>query len=214
MLNAFRRHGWLHPPGSRTRPFRSTCSTPFGVMDGFTSRRSSPISLAGRCSTPFGVMDGFTPRPARSAEICVMCSTPFGVMDGFTHLAQRRARAGVQVLNAFRRHGWFHKPTVGDLTAVVVCSTPFGVMDGFTDDRQHSRVVDDACSTPFGVMDGFTKLGQVNRNHRVRRAQRLSASWMVSPSVLRSNLLIKQVLNAFRRHGWFHRHRARARSRD
>ena len=107
-----------------------------------------------RCSTPFGVMDGFTSlRPGRSSRR-TMCSTPFGVMDGFTE-AVLFLGAGAGVLNAFRRHGWFHLPN-GDWSRPATS------------------------------------------------AQRLSASWMVSPAASTRKSSRNPVLNAFRRHGWFH----------
>ena len=64
VLNAFRRHRRVHsmtPCGAATTP--ACCSTPFGVIVGFTPATNVREEALTECSTPFGVIVGFT-RPA------------------------------------------------------------------------------------------------------------------------------------------------------
>ena len=181
VLNAFRRHGWFHI--ARTphhEPASYSCSTPFGVMDGFTFHVMACCCGGVGCSTPFGVMDGFT--KCRWARQCgrngaQRLSASWMVShDGVRLQPVRRL-----VLNAFRRHGWFH--TIGEsrlpwFAGAQRLSASWMVSLSPASVTARGQPL---CSTPFGVMDGFT-LRQVATSASCSR-----------------------VLNAFRRHGWFHR---------
>ncbi len=179
------------------------CSTPVGVMDRFTYSITPPKTRLGLCSTPVGVMDRFTQCISPCGARLTTCSTPVGVMDRFTfpacapapsasraqrlsaswivsQLRQNRLQLFDEVLNACRRHGSFHAPDAAANDKIKMCSTPVGVMDRFTS----------PCTW------------RQSKSHA--RAQRLSASWIVSQ--LRQNRLqlFDDVLNACRRHGSFH----------
>ncbi len=134
------------------------------------------------------------------------------------------------MLNACRRHGSFHDANQAATTALVKCSTPVGVMDRFTSAGVGLYQYSISCSTPVGVMDRFTKrflrlrlrrrvcstpVGVMDRFTRTDsstsspkwRAQRLSASWIVSPDAANAqpvSVMDRGVLNACRRHGSFH----------
>ncbi len=107
VLNAVRRHRRVKRKQYRELVLPPECSTPFGVIEGFTQRwgyrvgthssaqrrsassKGSPGQLdltSGqvKCSTPFGVIEGFTGISRESATGIVKCSTPFGVIEGFT----------------------------------------------------------------------------------------------------------------------------------
>src|SRR5207302_1641473 len=84
------------------------CSTPFGVVDRFTKRLPDPNVMAFKCSTPFGVVDSFASRRHVTARASRLCSTPFGGVDRFTCLSAARGVLAQGVLNAFRRRGSFH----------------------------------------------------------------------------------------------------------
>ncbi len=173
---------------------RDGCSTPVGVMDRFTTT----VNTAEVCSTPVGVMDRFTTGSflfvSRVLNACRR--------HGSFHESDP-PKTFWRVLNACRRHGSFHNDRVRMLSTGEMCSTPVGVMDRFTLDIRPAAVIISLCSTPVGVMDRFT-VALVDRHHRVpvlnacRRhgsfhflvrnfplpilsAQRLSASWIVSP---------------------------------
>ena len=100
-------------------------------------------------------------------------------MDGFTFAPGQCGALQLEVLNAFRRHGWFHLNFTYD-------TPPDAGAQRLSASWMVSRAIDDglvrkvnACSTPFGVMDGFTHdTGACLRP--TPGAQRLSASWMVS----------------------------------
>ncbi len=133
VLNAFRRHGRIHWSRSVAAQSSSLCSTPFGVMVGFTVRNiGKPCSSGKKCSTPFGVMVGFTgletpPRVARAAVL-----NAFRRHGRIHSRARRRSRQALMVLNAFRRHGRIHRFVPRPTWVLHACSTPFGVMVGFT----------------------------------------------------------------------------------
>ena len=88
------------------------------------------------------------------------------------------------VLNAFRRHGWFHKSEGWDERIYELCSTPFGVMDGFTPDmrrQSHGRCGAQRLSASWMVSLHYRRI----KDLRDTGAQRLSASWMVSRALPR-----------------------------
>ncbi len=76
-------------------------------------------------------------------------------------------------------------------------------MVGFTAPKIRARAKTWKCSTPFGVMVGFTR-GAVSVVIAGISAQRLSASWSDSHDRLLDPRRIRDVLNAFRRHGRIH----------
>ncbi len=109
------------------------CSTPFGVIEGFTPAKRPRLRPHAQCSTPFGVIEGFTGiralrwpnvpsaqrRSASSKDslgveavgnVKVLCSTPFGVIERFTRQSCHGYRH-LEVLNAVRRHRRVHAAT-------------------------------------------------------------------------------------------------------
>ena len=204
VLNAFRRHGWFHYPWFGGKSAVVECSTPFGVMDGFTTTRLAPPQVL---------------RSAQRLSASWMVSLVPTVADelGFR-----------LVLNAFRRHGWFHF-VLGDCLPDVEL-----VLNAFRRHGWFHRAVGLRYGSGRRVLNAFRRHGWFhNRHGKIHRkeavcAQRLSASWMVSPDCcqwrrqarsraqrLSASWMVSQmrpvepcdrvhVLNAFRRHGWFH----------
>ncbi len=181
VLNAFRRHGRIHVRSWNDGQRVGGCSTPFGVMVGFTPRCSYRSWRAFWCSTPFGVMVGFTdrrcrsilPRPSGAQRLSASWSDSrlFALVDTVEeqraqrlsaswsdshHRRLARYRPGHAVLNAFRRHGRIHRHRLVGRAGTIVC------------------------------------------------AQRLSASWSDSHDWMMEGDPPGQVLNAFRRHGRIH----------
>ena len=131
------------------------CSTPEGVIVGFTLRG---IGLAVRlrgCSTPEGVIVGFTtgpatprsgPSPAQRPRasssgshgwppavlVHMSCSTPEGVIVGFTRRPGADGPPPGRLLNARGRHRRVHRSALGYTPRESFCSTPEGVIVGFT----------------------------------------------------------------------------------
>ncbi len=179
VLNAFRRHGRIHNVCSENMYTVESCSTPFGVMVGFTALRrrgrdardsAQRLSASWSDSLERQVRERVRPlcaqrlsaswsdSPAQqplSAGPGGGCSTPFGVMVGFTCGAASAPSRSRQVLNAFRRHGRIHAMT--------------------------------------------PRAAEPNTS-----AQRLSASWSDSQRDDDQQYNAERVLNAFRRHGRIH----------
>ncbi len=134
VLNAFRHHrshhgGWAwfaYTPWGQ-------CSTPFGITDLITGRKTGATGTAYGCSTPFGITDLITTFLLASFLLLCWCSTPFGITDLITTpvndmvptvaCAQRLSASQISslsaaetnkskrhVLNAFRHHRSHHSP--------------------------------------------------------------------------------------------------------
>ena len=108
LLNARGRHRRVHESTGASFPFSRGCSTPEGVIVGFTSRATGSRRTPAICSTPEGVIVGFTRRRSNSPARIMYCSTPEGVIVGFTAKAAAAKKAAAD------------------------CSTPEGVIVGFT----------------------------------------------------------------------------------
>ena len=110
----------------------------------------------------------------------------------------------VAVLNAFRHPIWSHRTSRKPKAKTRLCSTPFGIRYGLTPPLRR-RV----CHSPW-VLNAFrhpiwSHGAPVEADlHEVFRAQRLSASDMVSPSASAPPPTAVTVLNAFRHPIWSH----------
>src|SRR4051794_37917954 len=84
------------------------CSTPLGVIVGFTMAAGWGAGMGVYCSTPLGVIVGFTLITRVTVAALCDCSTPLGVIVGFTVGAGDGLRVGLRLLNASRRHRRVH----------------------------------------------------------------------------------------------------------
>ena len=84
------------------------CSTPFGVMDGFTARVDKALNGASTC--------------AQRLSASWMVSLPASILDCPRRFCAQRLSASWMV----------SLDRVLGLASGGTCSTPFGVMDGFT----------------------------------------------------------------------------------
>ncbi len=110
VLNAFRRHGRIHAPLPFPLLIRDLmCSTPFGVMVGFTHRGRLDCAGTSLCSTPFGVMVGFTVcRLVSFASASKVGAQRLSASWSDSHGYWEPEPCESAVLNAFRRHGRIH----------------------------------------------------------------------------------------------------------
>ena len=157
------------------------------------------------------------------------CSTPFGINDSCTRWIREKEVGPVQVLNAFRHQRFLHwwsglMDTPGSCAQRLSASTiPALTAAEVTDTRK-------LCSTPFGINDSCTwDGGPCPGRHRVLNAfrhqrflhmgwrplpraspcaQRLSASTIPAPAVIREGGCLVIVLNAFRHQRFLHRRNA------
>ncbi len=176
VLNAFRRHGRIHAIGGLPRPRGRKCSTPFGVMVGFTLRGAG-VRAAPR------VLNAFRRHGRIHHPILPRAFGGWSVLNAFRrhgriHTGKRLSLFDrIQVLNAFRRHGRIHDKLPPDMASRIAgaqrlsASWSDSLRAGLGQPPTASK-----CSTPFGVMVGFT-LGRTRGGLRSIGAQRLSASW-------------------------------------
>src|SRR5262249_13332033 len=83
------------------------------------------------CSTPLGVIVGFTSNSTILETRPFGCSTPVGVIVRFTHRAVPEVQ-GADLLNASRCHRRLHPYPESVSFRYSTCSTPLGVIVGFT----------------------------------------------------------------------------------
>ena len=161
VLNARRRHRRVHHP--ECCPVRARCGAqrPKASSSG-SPRTPVPALMQEACSTPEGVIVGFTHGADSVWQFGQMCSTPEGVIVGFTrtrwrgpppdcsaqrpkasssgsHRVHERVRGSCRVLNARRRHRRVHAKAGPGVRRVIECSTPEGVIVGFTGHRRDCR---------------------------------------------------------------------------
>ena len=118
-------------------------------------------------------------QPTIEPALCkLLCSTPFGINGSLTSCLSKFGARSAE------------------------CSTPFGINGSLTSLRQeYDADRHRMCSTPFGINGSLTICPCQWRPER-RRAQRLSASMVLSRYDFRSEDSDRLVLNAFR-HQWF-----------
>ena len=190
----------MHGTVCTSDPPASLCSTPFGDIDGCTTRYRTPTpgrSRAQRLSAT--LMDAHRSdtgeflaklRAQRlSATLmdaqmqvahclaATLCSTPFGDIDGCTASSSVTSDTSSMCSTPF---GDIDGCTIDSVLAVFLepgCSTPFGDIDGCTRSARSAFSLSRWCSTPFGDIDGCT-LRQRRHTSSHRRAQRLSATLM------------------------------------
>ena len=166
-------------------------------------KREAPTPV--HCSTPEGILVGFTGFGLRGCHRGHRCSTPEGILVGFTTTARGYRRAK-RLLNARRHLGRVHGGTLGWVRMEwVCCSTPEGILVGFTRlpygnpkangllnarrhlGRVHRRWRRASGSEPH-LLNARRHLGRVHGHlERMRAswygsAQRPKASWSGSPS--------------------------------
>src|SRR5581483_3114448 len=181
VLNAFRHQRYFHEQARDFLTAALECSTPFGIKGTFTRRhggdhrRQQSVLNAFRHQRYFHA--GLGPRLTPPGR----CSTPFGIKGTFTH------------------------PGLGQQARGLMCSTPFGIKGTFTRPTAIIRAPPvNLCSTPFGIKGTFTRLGVYLTVTSTVRAQRLSASKVLSPATGAWRRTRSQVLNAFRHQRYFH----------
>ena len=163
LLNARGRHRRVHIPGAGGRAREpSICSTPEGVIVGFTLTPRGPSPRAVLLNARGRHRRVHAAGPLHLGGI-LGCSTPEGVIVGFTarSCARRRPR---RLLNARGRHRRVHGgDPVGGGAVAGPCSTPEGVIVGFTPATVSKWPIGEYCSTPEGVIVGFTPEGFLRR---------------------------------------------------
>ena len=182
VLNAFRRHRRVHPAASPAPTESGECSTPFGIIVGFTPTRGRTARIAPSSAQRLSASSSGSLADSSTADASsVTCSTPFGVIVGFTRPDGVACVDLRRVLNAFRRHRRVHRRRTAP------GATPVELLNAF---RRHRRV--------------HARRRRLVARRR-RAAQRLSASSSGSPGSARSRRRGRhQVLNAFRRHRRVH----------
>ena len=206
VLNAFRRHRRVHRRERVVPRSRVRCSTPFGVIVGFTDvtprfvrlmtgaqrlSASSSGSLAILRPTPDDLNEGAQRLSASSSGSPSpesdrkndrrRCAQRLSASSSGSHGTSDRPAADLDVLNAFRRHRRVHSSSCSAFVQVpLACSTPFGVIVGFT----------------LACVDGTTGVSQLlNAFRRHRR---------VHAGPVGDDRRGRRVLNAFRRHRRVH----------
>ena len=139
VLNARgRRWSGSHSSSTRSLPM-NICSTPEGRRRSHSRARSRLLNVM--CSTPHGVVVGFTSTARDHRDFLqIGCSTPEGVVVGFTSRAAEDFPRLDRLLNARGRLRRVHQDATigsGDSGTRKICSTPEGVLVGFTFDARH-----------------------------------------------------------------------------
>ena len=205
------------------------CSTPFGITDSArqpSGRRSRAVLNAFR---HHGLYRRWTSSRLRLIAMGAQRLSASRIISGVRGALGRRVF--YRVLNAFRHHGLYRSVSQTELSESIstACSTPFGITDYIGGAVIHRDPEVIQCSTPFGITDYIGLLARRSyRSRSPRRAQRLSASRIISAAQLSTEIpklssaqrlsasrIISgggcgasaaapaHVLNAFRHHGLY-----------
>ncbi len=203
VLNACRRHGSFHRRSFS--PFAGSFCAQRLSASWIVSRYTGaavppPPPRAQRLSASWIVSRRFWPNRQHRRTVLNACRR-HGSFHGPTSDGLRHALA---VLNACRRHGSFHVCRSRRRARSALCSTPVGVMDRFT----RTESFPESFLTRAQRLSASWIVSRVAKDLKVSEgngcAQRLSASWIVSHERNFRAWTVGHVLNACRRHGSFH----------
>ncbi len=138
----------------------------------YHSYNSVFAQTAYECSTPYGIRGCITLGQAGGSVQTVLCSTPYGIRGCITNCIFDKNMVRYKVLNALRHQRLYHLPS------------------GST------NILQDKCSTPYGIR-GCITCKSTWHNHVSIRAQRLTASEVVSQPLLESLSLQAFVYSPF-----------------
>ena len=179
------------------------CSTPGGVLVGFTDLSAIFAVCEAMCSTPGGVLVGFTLTRSGALPSLVGAQRPGASWSGSHHLDDP-LWSGDLVLNARGRLGRVHSTPPTPRASPRGCAQRPGA--SWSGSRRQNRMESHAhqCSTNPGASWSGSRRRPVIQSKRVQGAQRPGASWSGSRWGRRRGRVHDQVLNARGRLGRVH----------